>query len=145
MVLFADTSALVKLYLDEPHTSAMRRLATSSQILCVCRIAWAEAFAGLAQRVRLKSVDAGPVEVAKRQLEQHWPSFSVVDITQSLVERAGDYADTFGLRGYDAVQLAAAQELAMHLDDLPNFACFDRRLNRAAQILGMTVPFIDAA
>jgi predicted nucleic acid-binding protein len=144
VVLFADTSALIKLYLDEPHTNAMRQLARDSQVLCVCRVAWAEAFAALAQRVRLKSADTDAAELARRELARHWVSFSVIDVTQPVVERAGDYADTFSLRADDAVQLAAAQELAAHLDDPPAFACFDRRLNRAAQILGMKVPFIES-
>lgn len=144
MVLFADTSALIKLYLDEPHTNTMRQLARDSQVLCVCRLAWAEAFAALAQRVRLKSADIDAAELARRELARHWVSFSVIDVTQPVVERAGDYADTFSLRAYDAVQLAAAQELAVHLDDPPAFACFDRRLNRAAEILGMKVTFIES-
>lgn len=145
MVLFADTSALVKLFLDEPHTAEMRQLATSSEVFCVCRIAWAETCAGLAQRVRLHSVDSAAAELAKKELARHWPTFSIVDITQPLVERAGQYADALSLRGYDAVQLAAAQELAAHLDAPLSFACFDRRLSRAAQLLGMAAPFADAA
>ena len=60
------------------------------------------------------------------------------------MERAGDYADTFALRGYAAVQLAAAQELAIALPDATTFACFDARLNKAARALGMVVPFAEA-
>jgi hypothetical protein len=63
-----------------------------------------------------------------------------MEVTQNLVVRAGEFADTFALRGYDAVQLAAAQ-IAMVQSDLPLcFSSFDRRLNQAAKLLGLTLP-----
>ncbi len=37
-----------------------------------------------------------------------WQHFVVLAVDQSLVELAGEYADAFGLRAYDAVQLASA-------------------------------------
>lgn len=59
--------------------------------------------------------------------------------SQRIVEKAGEYAEAFALRGYEVVQLAAAQE-AMIQTDLPlTFACFDRRLNLAAKLLNMKI------
>jgi hypothetical protein len=54
-----------------------------------------------------------------------------------LVELAGEYADTFALRGYDSIQLAAARLLQEHCDEEVFFACFDNRLKKSAQVLGM--------
>ena len=67
--------------------------------------------------------------------EQAWPGFAIADVTQPLVEKAGMYAEAFGLRGYDSVQLAAAHQLLEHLALPLTFACFDRRLNQAAKLL----------
>ncbi len=44
----------------------------------------------------------------------------------------GEYADTFALRGYDSVQLAAARTLSDSAPGPVQFACFDRRLQNAA-------------
>ena len=44
-------------------------------------------------------------------------------------------AEAFALRGYDSVQLAAVHSLHEQLDLPLTFACFDRRLNQAAQLL----------
>lgn len=139
-LVFADTSALIKLYLNEPDSAAVIELANAG-VVCVCRIAWAEAMAAFARRAREHPSDTDLLENAKRTFARHWPRLAIVDVTQSVVERAGDYADAFALRGYDAVQLAAAQELAVPLMDAPTFACFDARLNKAARTLGMQVPF----
>jgi hypothetical protein len=58
------------------------------------------------------------------------------------VELAGEFADTFALRGYDSVQLATARHV-QQVTQLPiQFACFDLRLNRAAKLLGMATPFL---
>jgi hypothetical protein len=61
------------------------------------------------------------------------------DVTQPLVEKAGMYAEAFGLRGYDSVQLAAAHNLHELLDLPLTFACYDRWLNQAALLLQLEV------
>jgi hypothetical protein len=64
-----------------------------------------------------------------------------LEVSQSVVERAGDYADTFALRGYGSVQLAAAFEAGQVAETTIDFACFDVRLNKAARVLGMDAVF----
>ena len=71
--------------------------------------------------------------------ERAWPDFVIADITQPLVEKAGMYSEVFALRGYDSVQLAAARNLHEQLDLQLIFACYDRRLNQAAQLLQLEV------
>lgn len=61
----------------------------------------------------------------------------VLEIDQRLVELVGEYADTFALRGYDSIQLAAAFEAGRISQTPVFFACFDIRLNKAAKLLGM--------
>lgn len=64
-------------------------------------------------------------------------SGGVIEVTQSLVELAGDYADTFALRGYDNLQLAAARMLQEGAGGAFWFACCDLRLQEAASVMGM--------
>ena len=67
--------------------------------------------------------------------ERAWPDFAIADVTQPLVEKAGVFAEAFGLRGSDSIQLAAAHRLHEHFALPLTFACFDRRLNQAAKLL----------
>lgn len=141
MILFCDTSALVKLYLAEAESGAVKALAAEAEAVAVCRIAWAEAHAALSRRAREVAADALPIGQAKQALAADWPHYLIVEVTQEVVEQAGEFADTFALRGYDSVQLAAAYQ-AMQVSRLPvSFACFDARLNKAARVLGMVTPF----
>ena len=141
MILFCDTSALVKLYLVEAESDALKALAAEAEAVAVCRIAWAEAHAALSRRAREVPADAPSIGLAKQALAADWPHYLIVEVTQAVVEQAGEFADTFALRGYDSVQLAAADE-AKKISRLPvSFACFDSRLNKAARVLGMKAPF----
>jgi predicted nucleic acid-binding protein len=137
MILFCDTSALLKLYIVEAGSDTLKARVQEAEAVAVCRIAWAEACAALARRAREVPQDAAAIEQAKAALAADWPRFVVMEIDQPLVERAGDYADLFALRGYDSIQLAAAFE-AGRISQMPIcFACFDTRLNKAAKLLGM--------
>lgn len=137
MILFCDTSALVKLYILEDSSRDMQALAGAASAIAVCRIAWAEMMAALARRVREFPNDTDAIEVVRKRLRTDWPRYVVVEVTQALVELAGEYADTFALRGYDSVQLAAARTLQDMAGEEIQFACFDTRLGKAARMLGM--------
>ena len=137
MILFCDTSALVKLYVAEEGTNAVVEQAAASDIVAVCRIAWAECISAMARRAREHPEDAGALALARVRFEADWPRYLTLEVTQELVELAGDYADTFALRAYDAVQLAAAQLVHLEMPGEVTFACFDTRLMKAARVLGL--------
>ena len=137
MILFCDTSALLKLYIVESGSEALKARVVDAEAVAVCRVAWAEAHAALSRRAREVPGDAPVIEQAKAALAQDWPRFVVMEVDQALVERAGNYADTFALRGYDSIQLAAAFEAGRIAQSPICFACFDARLNKAADVLGM--------
>lgn len=139
MILFCDTSALVKLYVREAGSDALLAEAGAASAVAVCRIAWAEAVAAMARRARDVPADAAALDAARQRLRDHWPHYVVVEVTQALVERAGEYADTFALRGYDSVQLAAARMVQEASREELRFACYDARLRKAAKVLGMSV------
>ena len=137
MILFCDTSALVKLYVREEASDLMMALAGSADTIAVCRLAWADAMAALARRARENAADAELIAAILTRLRSDWPGYAIVEVTQSLVELAGEYADTFALRGYDSVQLAAARGLQEAANEELHFACFDARLQKSAKVLGM--------
>ena len=74
---------------------------------------------------------------ARQRVAADWSHFLTLEVTQELVELAGEYADAFALRAYDSVQLAAAQTVHRELPGEVKFACFDGRLVRAARVLGI--------
>lgn len=137
--MFCDTSALIKLLIDEPNSAQIHQATERAELIAACRITWAEAMAAMARRQRDDPTSADEIESARERLSMLWPSFIIVEVSQQLVEAAGRFADGFALRGYDSVQLAAAYELHVNADQKVLFACYDRRLNQAAQLLQLEV------
>ena len=139
MILFCDTSALLKLLLDKAQSDQMRQISTNADAIGVCRISWAETIAALARRQREDPNSSADLEEARQHLIHSWSSFSIVEVNQPLVETAGRFAEVFALRGYDSVQLAAVHELHVNAEQTVVFASYDRRLNQAALLLQLEV------
>lgn len=139
MLLFCDTSALVKLLIDEPDSAQIHQATERAGVIAACRITWAEAMAAMARRQRDDPTSAEDIEQARQRLIRLWSSFTIVEVSQQLVEVAGRYADGFALRAYDSVQLAAAHTLHLTSEQPVTFACYDRRLNQAARLLQLEV------
>ncbi|MFN9621613.1 MAG: VapC toxin family PIN domain ribonuclease, partial [Cyanobacteriota bacterium] len=106
-----------------------------ADVIAVYRIARAEAMAALARRQREDPISGEALERARQRLITSWPSFCIVEVSQSRVESAGRWADGFALRASDCVQLAAAREPHITTALPISFPIHDRRLNQAAQLL----------
>ncbi len=137
MIVFLDTSALFKRYVNEAHSPAVLALCEQSTYIAVSRISWVEAHAALARRAREAPNDGPLLMQAKQLFVQDWDAFLLIEPIQSVLELAADFADTFALRAYDSVQLASAKTLLDAATEPVTFTCFDTRLNKAASVLGM--------
>ena len=104
MILYVDTSALVKLYVPEPRVRRSRRL-EERQVAAVSPVAFAEAQAAFASKRKERAVSPKDYRRIVREFDDDWDHYFVVDVTEPLVRRAAQLADKHGLRGYDAIHL----------------------------------------
>ena len=68
----------------------------------------------------------------------YWQDFHIVEVTEPVIEAAGDLAEDHALRGYDAVHLASALRAAVDI-----LVTADRDLLHAGRRVGLKV--IDAS
>lgn len=139
MILYLDTSALVKIYVDEPGRAAVMRAIDAAATVATVRIAYAEARAAFARKRRERGLDTRGLRRVVEILDEDWPTFGIVDVTEPLVRRAGGLAERYGLRGYDAIHLAAAVALERGGAEV-SFGCFDDHLRRAARRVKLRAP-----
>jgi predicted nucleic acid-binding protein len=140
VTLYLDTSSLVKLYVTEPGTDAVRALVDEATIVATSFIAYPETRAALARRRRERALRPAAFALAKRTFEADWPKYFTVEVTASLCREAGELAERYRLRGYDSVHLASFAEVTRHAGAREaRFSSFDDGLNRAAQLLGRTL------
>lgn len=134
MILYLDTSSLVKLYVEEAGSDEVSDQVEQATIVCTSVIAYAEARAALARRRRERGLTPAEHRRAKQALDGDWSRLLTVEVTGPLARRAGDLAEKRRLRGFDSLHLASF--LAVY-DDFEaedvRFSSFDRGLSRAAR------------
>jgi uncharacterized protein len=139
-LLYLDTSAWLKLYVEETGSEEVRAAVDQAEQVCTHLIAYAELRATLAKAERMQRLSAEQKAQVLPAIERDWQILNVILPTEMLVKRAGFMADRFGLRGYDSLHLAAAEAISLQVMPQPlGFACFDRGLNESAANLGMQV------
>jgi uncharacterized protein len=139
VILYLDTSAVVKLYATEPGSAETERLVTAARQVASSLIAYAETRAALARKFRMRQMKQKEFNACKDEFELHWAGFFKLPVNAQVVGLAAELAERFGLRGYDALHLATADQLYRETRSPIRFACFDSALNAAASTLGLTV------
>ena len=139
MILYLDTSALVKRYLIEPGTADVETLVQQADGVGTSLLTRAEVSATLAKAVRMNWVNQSEADRFRQQFYSHWPAFHVIQVTEAVVALADTLAWEQGLRGYDAVHLAAALTWQEALGEPVTVATYDRQLWLAAQTTGLVV------
>ncbi len=132
MLVYLDTSALLKLYIEEEGRELVREAVGAASTVATSTIAYAEARAGLARRAREGDFTEEEHLGAVADLNGDWPVYDRLNVSNPVAYQAGELAERHALRGYDAVHLASAVRLSERFEDLC-FLAFDDRLNDAAR------------
>ena len=137
MICYLDASALVKRYIAEPGSDIVDRAMAESEGTGTATISRAEVAAAFAKAVRVGALEKEEGSLCFSHFRDEWPDFLRLQITEATTERAASMAWDFGLRGYDAVHLAAAAIWQEALATSITFASFDLNLWRAAMRVGL--------
>lgn len=139
MTVFADSSALVTLYAEEPKRN---HLATPAALV-VGQLARVEVPAALWRKHRLGQLDADAARVLTEDFEADYygtdeepPRFASVAVTVPVLDEATRLCAVHGLRAFDAVQLSCALTARGADTDCTSFAAYDDALRRAAAAEG---------
>lgn len=143
--LFLDSSALVKYFVQEPGSAAVEKLlvSTATDRVYVAMVTGAEVVAALKRAERMAALTADQAEAAIQHFLEMWQAeLIVVAVDETIVGRAMELARRRGLRGYDAIQLACAADLAKsaaEAGDAVTLWSSDSDLLAAAQVEGLAV------
>jgi uncharacterized protein len=107
---FADSSALVKLYADEPGHEQIRGIGS----VAVSQLARVEVPAALWEKQRMGELSANDARLLTADFEADYfgtdsepPRFVAVTAAGSVFDEAARLCASHGLRAYDAIQLSA--------------------------------------
>jgi predicted nucleic acid-binding protein len=139
MILYLETSALIKRYVIETGSKEVNALIESADTVGSAMLTRVEMASALAKAVRMSWVETDIAQNAWQDFLSHWHSFARLSLTPALVEYASRLAWEHGLRGYDATHFAAALNWQETLDMSITLATFDRELWLAAKKTGLAV------
>jgi predicted nucleic acid-binding protein len=131
-----DSSALVKLLVEEPGSDLVERLWNDADVVVASRLALPEVSAALAAAQRAGRIDAAGARRARREWARFWAATAVIELTAAVAADASDLAQRLHLGGADAVHLASARAL---LPAEVALVTWDRRLGSAALSAGIAV------
>jgi len=140
MVIYLDTSSLVKLYVEEEDSPKIADFVKSSRMTVTSLVAYAEARAAFARRFREKAFTSHEYRDLISFFEEDWGNYVIVSVTEELVHLAGDLAEKHSLRGFDAIHLSSAVTLHKEISTPIIFSCSDQKLQKASQLEGMRMP-----
>jgi len=143
---YADTSAIVKLYVNEVGSDWLRNQigvtgipsVVSSQLLQV------EMWSAFARRMREETVTATEYRDICQLFDRHRHTlYRLVTLNEAIMQLARDLIERYPLRGYDAVHLATALNAHCRLVTRGRpgltFLSADDHLNEAADAEGLAV------
>jgi predicted nucleic acid-binding protein len=138
VIAYLDTSALVKLYVEEEGSSLVHRAVKEAEASVTSVVAYPEARAALARARRERVLAPADYRASVDALDADWGSLSLVQGAESLARRAGLLAEKHALRGFDAIHLASGLASVGGVEGAV-FLCFDGRLARGARREGLKV------
>lgn len=131
MILFLDSSAVVKLFIEEPESVQVDEAVQQAQWIGVSSLAFAETTAAFVRRKGRKQLTAIQADEAFQALLAGWPGFMRYPVDERVTKQAGIVARTHSLTGADSIQLATADMLQREHRDV-HFLAYDGKLNTAA-------------
>ena len=140
MIAYLDSSALVKLYIQEPGSSEVRALVNEARIVATSRVAYVEARAGFARKLREGELLQEECSQIVEDFKEDWEKYFVVEVSENVARLGGRLVEKHPLRGFDAIHLASALLLKERANLEVFFSCFDKRLKTAARAEGLIIP-----
>lgn len=137
MILYLDTSALVKRYFREPYSEDIIYRWKAADQIVTSSVDYAEMMASMHRKKRESDLAEKVVRNIALTFQKEWESFIRVEVNNELNGYIDRVIEKYPLRGFDTIHLASAIVIRERLSEDFVFACFDERLSEAAKSEGI--------
>ncbi len=138
-MIYADSSAIVKRYYEEPGSTRLRERWAVTERVFTSRVAYAEVHAAIARKYRDGDLSADLFRKISSTFEGEWPAYDQVLVDGTTLTEVRRLVRRYPLRGYDAIHFAAALWLRDQIGNSIEFWVSDDRLGATAQRERLTV------
>jgi predicted nucleic acid-binding protein len=137
MILYLDTSALLKRYFKEPHSNELLSKWKEANQIVTSSVAYAETMASFYRKKREVGLNSRVFNKLVNSFHLDWETFIRVEVNDDLNEAIHKVVAKHPLRGFDAIHLASAIITYERISEVFLFACFDEKLINGAQMEGL--------
>ena len=142
MILYFDTSALIKRYFQEPYSDDVLSMWKSATQIATSSVAYAETMATIYRKKREENLKDTLIIEISNLFREDWESFIRIKVNDQVNKYVDRAVKNHPLRGFDAIHLASAILIHERIPEKCLFVCFDERLVRAAKLEGFEIfPF----
>lgn len=139
MIVYFDTSALLKRYVLEAGSEAIAALWKQATGSATSQILYAEVLASFARKRREQPGAADVLDEALRLFRDDWMGLHRIDVDAEVNRVVDELLGRHPLRGADAIHLASALRLRDLVQGDVTFACADVALVNAARAEGFAI------
>jgi hypothetical protein len=138
-IIYFDTSALVKKYIEELGSDQISESYSRAELIGTAMITPPEMASALSRAMRMKIIGEDKASEAWNMFSKDWDTYFIVDVNQALIGQASALVWEQGLRGYDAVHLASLIAWKDALGADITLATYDAELWETAKRLNIHV------
>jgi len=120
MIIFLDTSAWIKYFIDEEGTPEIQKFIfeksnSEENTFSTSAVTYAEIYATLKRALNGNRITKEQYDQIKDEFEEQWENIDVPLVNNDLIENSGTLAEKYALKGCDAFQLASALAIKANL------------------------------
>jgi predicted nucleic acid-binding protein len=139
LIIYLDTSALLKQYVQETGSEDVEKLLGMAESTGTNLLTFVETASAISRAVHMKLITDEEAWKTWEEFLVDWEHLVRFEVTGPITKRAAALAWQHGLRGYDAVHFASALTWQEAINAPVTLATYDQDLWSAAKKAGMEV------
>jgi uncharacterized protein len=103
VILYLDTSALVKLYFSEPGSEIVRRAVLASSRNATSIVTYVKTASALSRKLRMRELSERAFRRHRSEFQRDWEYLTKLACDAAVCVRGAELVDHFPLKAYDAI------------------------------------------
>ena len=139
MTIYYDSSALLKIYIEEEYSDFIRQFISKHQINYISTLSYVELHSVFSRLVNSSQITNDELVFLKASFNNDFNIFRQIPIDNRILKQAADLTYLTNLRALDSIHLATLNYLKSITYEELLFGCFDNKLIDAAISLGIKI------
>jgi len=139
MKIYYDSSALLKIYIDEQYSEFIRHYILKHQDNYISTLTYIEIHSVFSRLFNNSQITEEELVFLKNSFNNDYGIFYQVPIDDHILKRAAELTYITNLRTLDSIHLASLESMKYSSGEDILFACFDNKLLEGAITLGFNI------